>query len=148
MPVENLRNRTAHSRSAIHPPDTALHRVLERLVAGEDVAGTPEWEAVGAHLLVLAERDAQDWRLHANEYVGAYVMEVIAMFRRRARTVVRAPSPWGLAVSKGRLAGRYAVGLEALGGLTGRDAVNHRIRLADVPRVVSLESLVELGGEP
>lgn len=144
--MDDVTNPSKQAPALSDPPDEALQRVLHRLVGGENVAGTTEWEAVGAHLLVLAERDARDWSVHAAEYIGAYVTEVIVMFRKRPNTVRCAPSPWGVAVAAGRLAGRYAVGLEALGGLTGRDAINHRVRLGNVPRVVSLERLAEVGG--
>lgn len=137
-------NRVDHPAAAITSPDQALSRVLHHLQAGAEVDGTADWEIVGAHLLALAERDAQDWRGHASEYIGAYVAEVIALFRRRPDTVACASKPWGVAVAKGRLAGRYAVGLEALVGLTGRDEVIHRVRVSRMPCVVSLESLAEL----
>jgi hypothetical protein len=143
--MDDHSNRAEHPASAPNPADEALDRVLKRLVAGADVAGTAEWEAVGAHVLALAGRDARDWRGHASEYVSAYVTEVIAMFRRRPDAVACLPRPWGVAVARGRLAGTYAVGLQALRGLTGRDEVNHRIRLSDAPRVVPLESIAELG---
>lgn len=124
--------------------EAALQSVLARLACGEDVLGSAEWELVGKHVLALAERDAVDWARHADEFIGAYATEGIALIRRRPDTLLRAQSPWGVVVAKGRLEGRYAVGLEAVVGLTGRDATNHRIRLADAPRVVSMESLIDL----
>jgi hypothetical protein len=128
------------------PPEAPLRRVLEQLAAGVSVAGTPDWETVGAHVLRLAERDARLWRSHASEYAGAYAMAVIEFFRTRPTVAANAARPWGLAVLKGRQAARTAVGAEALCGLTYRDAVTHHTRMADVPRVVSLDRLAELGG--
>lgn len=142
--IDDLDNRVEHPATSPASPDPALRRVLERLVAGEEVGGTIDWEIVGEHLLALAERDALAWPAHAAEFVSAYVTEVIALLRRRPESLARVPVPWGIAVTTGRLAGRYAVGMEALVGLTGRDEVNHRVRLSSVPRVVSLESLAEL----
>jgi hypothetical protein len=124
-------------------PDVELRCVLEKLIAGQSVAGMAEWEQVGAQVLTLAERDAQQWRRHASEYVGAYSMAVIEFFRKRPRVAANAASPWGLAVAKGRLAARHAVGAEALCGLTCRDPITHHTRFADAPHVVSLERFSE-----
>lgn len=143
----DLNNRINHQAYALITPEEALPLVAERLLMGATVAGVIEWDIVGAHALALAERDAHDWPSHADEYVGAYVAEVFTLLRRRPDVVANASRPWGVLVNSGRRAGQYAVSLEALGGLTGRDPVNHRVRLSDVPRVVSLESLAELGGE-
>lgn len=144
--MRDLSNRVGHPASGITSPDEALSQVLQQLRDGAEVVGTVEWEIVGAHLLGLAERDAHDCRAHASEYVSAYVTEVIALIRRRPEALARMATPWGVAVTNGRLAGRYAVGLEVLVGLTGRDEVNHRTRLSRVPRVLSLEHLAELDG--
>jgi hypothetical protein len=127
-------------------PDEALRDVLAKLAAGVSVAGTPEWETVGAHALRLAERDARLWPTHASEYVGAYAMAVIEFFLTRPKVAASAARPWALAVIKGRLAARTAVGAEALCGLTSRDPLTHRTRMADVPRIVSLDRLIEFGG--
>lgn len=142
---ERLEDQAETQAPALATQEEALRRVLERLVAGRDVTGQAEWEIVGRHVLALAERDALDWPSHASEFIGAYAAEVIALFRRYPQTVADAERPWGLAVAKGRLAGRYAVGLETLVGLTGRDEVSHRVRMTSAPRVVSLENLAELG---
>jgi hypothetical protein len=143
----DLNNRINHPAGALITPEEALEQVAQRLLVGAEVADMIEWEIVGGHTLALAERDAKDWPTHADEYVGAYVAEVFTLLRRRPDVVANASRPWGVLVNSGRRAGQYAVSLEALGGLTGRDPVNHRVRLSDVPRVVSLESLAELGGD-
>jgi hypothetical protein len=126
--------------------DAALQVVLDKLISGQTVRGTPEWEAVGAHVLSLAERDARLWPTHPAEYVGAYAMTVVEFFLTRPKVAASAAKPWGLAVIKGRLAARTAVGAEALCGLTCRDPLTHRTRLADVPRIVSLDRQIDVGG--
>lgn len=123
--------------------DTGLRATLSSLVAEHRFTGSPEWEAIGAHLLLLAERDAWRGHHHAAEFTGAYVAAGVELLRRHPDAVLSARSPWGLVVTKARHAGQHAVGAEATCGLTDRDPQTHHVRFANVPRVVSLDGIVE-----
>jgi len=115
-----------------------LRRALATMVAEGSYAGRPEWEAIGRQVLTLADRDGWRWRRHASEYQDAYVLAAIEFLRDHPESVINARNPWGLVVTRGRFAGEWAVGAQATCGLTDRDPVSHRVRFADVPRVVSL----------
>jgi hypothetical protein len=131
---------------AVDRPDASSDSWLRSALTDLDLNGfdgQKDWEAIGAMALAFARRDGRHWRNHADEYVGAYVAAVISLFRERAASVIQARSPWGLAVAKGRFAGQTAVGAEATCGLTDRDPVSHRVRFADVPRIVSFDGWAE-----
>lgn len=127
-------------------PDTVLRLTLAKIASGNAVDGTAEWEAIGRHVIGLAERDAKQWQRHASEYAGEYVAAVVELLRDRPEAVISADSPWGLAVSTGRRAGQRAVGAEAACGLTARDLRTHRPSHVGAPRVVSLDQLIETIG--
>ena len=123
--------------------DSGLRLLLAGLVERHCFLGTAEWEAIGAHLLALAERDA--WRVHrhAAEFTSAFVAAAIEVLRRHPQTVLSADSPWGMLVTRGRHAGEDAAGAEATCGLTNRDPRTHHVHFASLPLVVSLDGLVE-----
>ena len=123
--------------------DEGLRRALSGLIDRAEFAGTREWEAIGTQVLALAARDARHWLPHASEHASAYTSAVIEFLRCRPQGVIQARSPWGLLVTKGRNAGRRAVGAQVRCGLTGRDAVAHRTRHSTTPRVLSLDWLAD-----
>jgi len=106
------------------------------------------WDEIGAEVLERAERDARGWGGHAAEFAGAYAVAVIEALKLRADKVLHSRSPWGLLSRIGQQAGLRAVGELTTGGLIARDETTHRVRLSDVPRVVSLDSLTLSGDLP
>jgi hypothetical protein len=108
---------------------------------GRPFAGTPQWEAIGAQVLYLAERDVCPWPRHSAEYSGAFTFGCIDFLVRRTTTVLNARSPWGLLITTGRRHAKSALGAEMACGLTARDPVTHRRRYADAATVISLAAL-------
>lgn len=123
--------------------DEGLRSALGRLVDQEEFRGGKDWEAIGAQVLSLAERQARHWHRHAAEYASAFTVAVVELLRSRPEVVLNAGSPWGLAMASGRYAAERAVAEQATGGLTGRDRVSHRLRVSAAPLLVSLEALSE-----
>ena len=132
-----------HSKGSADPSsDDGLRVALVRMEA-RPTSHAADWEAIGTAILSRARRDSRLWQRHAAEYQSAYVGAAIELLTLNPMTVVNARSPWGLVVSKGRMAGQRAVGEEVSCGLTDRDPVSHHVRFANVPRVVSLDHLIE-----
>ena len=147
-PAPNTTPPNPHRQVADTDADAALHAALAKLVAGDDVRRTAEWEDVGLHLIVLARREARRWPQHSTEYSGEFIAAGIDLLRKRPAAVIGARSPWGVIIAAGRHAGQRAVGAETVCGLTARDPVTHRVRFAHAPRVVSLDRLIETANAP
>lgn len=138
----NCPSRASDEVAADPATDNGLRLRLTRLVDQHQFAGA-DWEAIGTQLLWLAERDAWRARHHSSEFISAFLAAAIELLRQHPQTVLSARSPWGLVVTKGRCAGRNAAGAEATCGLTDRDPGTHHVRFANLPLVVSLDSIVE-----
>lgn len=124
--------------------DDFLRRTLTTRSADPAAPSTPEWEAVGAYVLVLADRHARQWPTDPVEFTDGFISAVLEALHRNPAEFLRAQHPWGLLVTKGRGAGQTAVGTAATGGLVDRDPLTHHVRLSKVPAVACYDDLAEI----
>ena len=130
--------------------DEDLRTALCELAACSNPVGMPLWETIGRQLLALARRESLSWPRHAQEFQGAFVDDAIKRLRRYPETVISADHPWALLSTHARRAARAAVAAESRAGLTDRDPVTHRVRIAELTTltVSSYEAMAERSNAP
>jgi hypothetical protein len=146
-----MNTRTAHRRADEDRfDDEDLRTALRELAAYPSPVGMPQWETIGRQLLAVARRESLHWPSHAQEFQGAFVDDAIKRLRRYPEKVITADHPWGLLIVRARRAAHAAVAAESRVGITDRDPVTHRVRIAELTKltVTSYEAMVERSGAP
>ena len=133
-----------HRRERAELDDEFLRRELLARSTNPEAPSTTGWEAVGAYLLVLAERHSRQWPTDPGEFQDGFITAAYEAMDRIPTEIAGSRHPWGLLVTIGRAAGQVAVGSTATGGLVDRDPHTHHIRYSALPAVARYGRLAEI----
>lgn len=143
-------NKARHRGEAELLDDDQLRTALTDLATLPDRQGLPQWEAIGRQLIALAKLESLEWHWHAEEFQGALIDDAIKRLLRYPQKVIAADHPWWLLITRARRAAKGAVAAESRVGITDRDPVTHRLRIAELGalKVSSYDVLVEREDAP